>query len=197
MRVTKTLVVGGILGAVLGAACSQGPEAPAHKQKPGFWEVTTVNHSPPQTFTVPGAPSIHTPAQSFTVTIKSCIGNAASSAKTTTPLLGIGKSCSIIANHVSGSTTTTDLVCNMGGLRMTTHRVATFQDDTAFTIQTEAHGSYAGVPSTSSSTVTGKWLSSTCPDGMKPGDAMGEDGKIMYIGPDGKLATRNAAATAH
>lgn len=194
MRVTKTLVVGGILGTVLGAACSQGPEAPAHKQKPGFWEVTTVNRSPPQTFTVPGAPSVHTPAQSFTVTMKTCIGNAASSAM---PVLGIAKSCSMIANHVSGSTTTTDLVCNMGRLRMTMHRVATFQDDTAFTVQTESHGSYAGVPSTNSATVTAKWLSSTCPDGMKPGDAMGEDGKIRYIGPDGKLATRNAAATAH
>lgn len=157
MRVSKTWIVA-ILAAVGSAQAADPP-----KQKPGMWEITTGQAGGP-------AP----------MTLKVCIDE-----KTSQFYLGVNealqKSCSKIDTHVSGSTVTKDAVCKFGGTyQVTSHAVTTFQGNGSYTAESHSHWDppLMGKADTTTS-VTGKWLGATCAAGLKPGQIMTPDGKII------------------
>jgi hypothetical protein len=156
MRVTKIWIV-----AALGAVCAaQAADAP--KQKPGLWEIITSHNGNPAR------------------TLKVCIDD-----RTADFYLGTAdrmqKACSKLETHVSGSTVTKDAVCKLGATQqVTTHGVTTFHGDDEYEAQSQSHWDppLRGKSDTTT-TVTGKWLSETCATGMKPGDVMLSDGRII------------------
>jgi hypothetical protein len=145
--------------AILGAVCSvQAADPP--KQKPGLWQMTTVQNGAPEQ------------------TLKVCIDE-----KTGDFYLGaqeMQKACSKLETHVTGSTVTRDAVCKFGQTQVTTHGVTTFQGDSAYRAEAHSHWDppMAGRSDTSS-TITGKWLAASCGAGMRPGDVMMSNGKII------------------
>lgn len=197
MRVNITLALG-ILVAVLSAqGCSQGgslgasstePDLP--KSKPGLWEITTAISSPATTIKA-GSFSLHNPASSMSILVKSCVGNQAD--KTPSGLTGpIQQKLCTRKMTYSGSTLTAVAVCQLGkGWQTTVHSVTTYQGDIGYRTVALSHGVLPpGSPMKtvdSKSIITAKWVSSACPDGMLPGDAMGDDGRILRRTPDGKL----------
>jgi Protein of unknown function (DUF3617) len=155
MRVSKTWI-----WAFLGVACVALAEDPP-KQKPGLWEITTAQNGNPSQ------------------TLKVCID-----AKTSEYYLGthhMEKSCSKLETSVAGSTVTRDAVCKFGQTQqVTTHGVTTFQGDDAYRADVRSHWDPPLLgKSDTAATVTGKWLGATCTAGMKPGDVMMSDGRII------------------
>jgi hypothetical protein len=131
-------------------------------QKAGLWELTTIQSD--------------MPAQTF----KLCVD-----AKTNRSYLDTAnkmqKSCSKMETHVSGSTVTKDGVCKvMSTETVTTHGVTTFQGDTAYKAEAHTHWDPPLLgKSDTAITIQGKWLTTACATGMKPGDIMMSDGKII------------------
>lgn len=187
MRVNRTLLLG-ILGVMSGAqVCSSLAEG-SFKQKPGLWAETTVQVLPAQSIKV-GTSTVKSPERTIKVEVKVCVGTGASRT-----LSGITKpvqqSCTKKETHVSGSTTTVDAVCHLGqGWQTTTHSVTTVQGDTGFHTETHNHIVSPYWSGDGSSSITAKWVSSSCLPGMKPGDAMGPDGKLIRRGPGGQWRT--------
>jgi hypothetical protein len=91
------------------------------------------------------------------------------------------KACSKLDAHVSGSTVTKDAVCKFGpSQQVTTHGVTTFHGNDAY--EAEAHSHWEPPlfgKSDTTTKVTGKWLSESCATGMKPGDVMTPEGRII------------------
>lgn len=166
MRVSKTWIVA-ILAAVGSVQAADPP-----KQKPGMWEITTAQNGGP------------TP-----MTLKVCIDE-----KTSQFYLGVDKavqkSCTKLETHVSGSTVTKDAVCKFGGTyNVTTHGVTTFQGDGSYKAEAHSHWDPPLVGKTDTvTTVTGKWMGATCASGMKPGDIMTPEGKIISANLGAKAA---------
>lgn len=188
MRASRAWCLG-ILGVMLGAqGCSHPVDPP--KQRSGLWEETSVQVVPSQTVRV-GTDMIQTPAQTIKVSVKSCVGTTSAGAKQ--PLSGITEvmqsSCMKSETHVLGSTTTVDVVCKSGQWQTRTHSVMTLQGDTAFQQESDTHTVTPYGSSDGHMTLAAKWVGSTCPAGMRPGDVMGPDGRIMRAAPDGSLIT--------
>lgn len=157
MRVSKIWIVA-ILGTVSSVQAADPP-----KQKPGMWEITSAQNGGP-------AP----------MTLKVCIDE-----KTSQFYLGVNqalqKSCSKMETHVTGTTVTKDAVCKFGATyQVTTHGVTTFQGDGSYKSEARSHWDPPLMGKTeTTTTVTGKWLGAACAAGMKPGEIMTPDGKII------------------
>jgi Protein of unknown function (DUF3617) len=156
MRVSKIWIV-----AALGTLCAaQAADLP--QQKPGLWEIVTSQNGNPSR------------------TLKVCIDE-----KTAGFYLGsanqMQKSCSKLDTHVSGSTVTKDAVCKFSSTQqVTTHSVTTFHGDDAYEADTHSRWEPPLFGKTdTTTTVSGKWLSASCATGMKPGDVMTSEGRII------------------
>jgi Protein of unknown function (DUF3617) len=156
MRVTKIWIV-----AALGTICAAQAADPP-QQKPGLWEIVTSHNGNPSR------------------TLKVCIDEKTADFYLRTASR-LQKDCTKSQTQVSGSTITRDAVCKLGSAQqVTTHGVTTFHGDDSYEAQSQSHWDppLRGKSDTTT-TVTGKWLSETCATGMKPGDVMMPDGRII------------------
>lgn len=155
MRIYKILLFG-IMAAVLVARADDEPTL-----KLGLWQTTAA---------------LNGAAQSF----KTCYGEHTQQALLNASNEFRKKNCTKLDVHISGSTETRDSVCRFGGIQITTHDVITFTSNTAY--RDEQHVHYdppLSGKSDNTTVVIAKWMAAACADGMKPGDMMTADGRIV------------------
>lgn len=169
---------------VQGCSQASSQEVALPNLKAGLWETTHVHRS-----------SFNRTAKTanFQVTDKSCIGNETSAIVRNNLLSRVhvleGVTCKK-TQTVSGSTTTLDAACPDGTkYRLTT----TLKGNTSIhqelrMFHQDLH-MLAGVNETTISDA--RWVSSTCPPGLKPGDFQTSDGHSGSYAPDGQLIQRN------
>jgi hypothetical protein len=132
-------------------------------RKPGLWEITTnINGSPPDV-------------------ARLCIDAATEAELLKKAESTMGSICSRHDVHRSGNIVTSDSVCRPMSSETTSHAVATFTGDAAYTTITTLHYNPPFMGRTDQNmTQDGKWLG-PCGADMRPGD-MVTRGKKVRIG---------------
>src|SRR5258708_5152341 len=101
---------------------------------------------------------------------------------------GIPKSSSKNDIQQTAAGYTTDSVCSVAGVSMTSHSDITGDFNSAYTVKTTSHneGAPSGVPRDSTMTIEAKWLGACKPD-QKPGDIVMPGGFKLNIKDADKL----------
>ena len=140
------------IGSVAGRAAGAIDYPP---RKPGLWQMSVdTGRGPAQT-------------------MQYCIDAATDAALMKMGQASMGQACSKFDARRSGTTVTTDSVCNMGNAEVTTHSVTTFTGETATHTVATSHFSPPMPGGMADATMTrdGKWMGPCGPD-MQPGDMM-------------------------
>lgn len=127
-------------------------------RKPGQWKIELKPE------TAGAAPNI---------TMQLCLDEATDKALMQSGLASAGGQCETLSQSKSGDQMIIDLVCNISGMKSTSHVVITgdFQANYSMHITSDREGGSTKLPKHSVMTQNATWMGQ-CSDGMKPGDML-------------------------